>query len=192
MTVHIIHNKENKHRYDHLMRQLEQQGITDYILHDAVMMKNPVEGVAQAHKNIITANYNQEEIVTFEDDIVFTKPDGWQKYLEWKEELPDNWRVYLGGYYHTTKRIPATKNLELLRNAFNGMHCYTIRKPFYDTFLSCPAARHIDNFTGSTMDYIYAPKLLPTRQMAEAELGYSERTGKPANYSKKHSRLNFY
>ena len=192
MTVNIIHNKDNKHRYEHLMRQLEWQGITDYKLHDAVMLKNPTEGVAQAHKNVVLANYNQQETIVFEDDIVFTKPDSWEKYLEWKEELPERWKVYLGGYYRVSKKIDITENLHLLRNAFNGMHCYTIKKEFYDTFLACPKARHIDNYTGSTMASIFAPKLLISRQMAEEEKGFSERTGKAANYERRHAKLTFY
>lgn len=192
MTVNIIHNPASTERYDHLMQQLEQQGITDYVFHDAVMMKSATEGVAQAHKNVILANYDQEETVVFEDDIVFTKPDSWQKYLEWKQELPDNWKAYLGGYYHVSKKVDATPNLHLLRNAFNGLHCYTLRKPLYDTFLNCKAGRHIDNHLGSTMAAIYAPKLLPTRQMAEAENGFSERQGKAAIYAKRHAKLTFY
>lgn len=174
------------------MRQLENQGITNYVLHDAVMLKNPTEGVAQAHKNVVLANYNQEETIIFEDDVVFTKPDSWEKYLEWKKELPENWSVYLGGYYRASKTIDISDNLHLLRNAFNGMHCYTIRKSFYDKFLSCPKDRHIDNFTGNTLEMIYAPKLLPTRQMAEAEGGFSERMNRPANYERQHAKLKFY
>lgn len=192
MIVHIIHNKENKHRYEHLMRQLEWQGITDYQLHDAVMMPQRPLGVAQAHMNVILANYNQEETTVFEDDIVFTKPDSWAKYLEWKQELPDNWSVYLGGYYHIVRKSDATPNLRLIRNAFNGLHCYTVRKSFYDKLLGCPAGKHIDRYIGESMAAIYAPKFLPTRQMAEEENGFSEREGKKAIYARRHSKLRFY
>jgi GR25 family glycosyltransferase involved in LPS biosynthesis len=128
--------------------------------------------------------YDEPEITIFEDDIVFTSPESWKKYWEWKQELPENWDVYLGGLYSFNKKEEATENLQKIRGEFGGLHWYTIRKKFYDTFLASPEksetgkdTKHIDRWIGYNNVYVYAPRLLPSRQMEnQFEKGaYSER-----------------
>lgn len=190
--IHIIHNPENKQRAAHLKLQLAQQGIIDYILEPAVKHKSTKVAVMQAHQGIVERNYDELEVTIFEDDIFFTRPNSWDKYNEWKSELPDNWDVYLGGYYNAIKREDFSDNLERVRGVFAGLHCYTIRKKFYDSFLQNEGKAHIDVWIGKKGGVTYAPKLIPTRQMCELEDGYSERTKKKVNYKHLHDKINFY
>lgn len=174
-TPHIIHNEKNAHRHFNLKGQLMWQGIHDYTIEPPVFLKqDPTAGVAQAHKNVVRKYYDKPEITIFEDDIVFTHKDSWKKYWEWYEELPEDWDIYLGGLYAFKTKVDATENLHKIRKSFTGIHWYTIRKKFYDLFLSCPeqsqtgkASKHIDRWIGHNNVYVYAPKLLPSRQMED-------------------------
>jgi len=190
--VHIIHNPENKTRKAHLLTQLAWVGITEYTLEPAVVHKSTKAAVKQAHQDVVRRYYDEPEITIFEDDIVFTKSSSWDKYLEWKEELPDNWDVYTGGYYNAVKKQPFSDNLDIIRGIFSGLHCYTIRKKFYDSFLQNDGVSHIDVWIGKKGGVTYVPKLLPTRQMGELEDGYSEREKKKVNYKRYHDKLNFW
>jgi GR25 family glycosyltransferase involved in LPS biosynthesis len=166
-------------------------GIDDWVQEPPVYMNKSMNGVAEAHKGIVRRNYDQPQITIFEDDIIFTSPHSWRRYLELYRELPSDWQVYLGGHYNFKKRTPQTENLNRLQWQFSGAHHYTIRKSFYDKFLECENF-HIDRWIGQNNAICYAPKLLLSRQMGIEENGQSERTGKPVTYSKFHKRLTYY
>ena len=171
----IIHNEEHVSRHLNLLEQLTTQKIKEYSFESPVIIpKNGTLGVSKAHRNIVKKYYDSEEITIFEDDIVFTSKKSWKKYWKWKEELPEDWDVYLGGYYTFTKRLDVTENLDRIGGFFTGLHWYTIRKPFYDRFLEHSAKsseKNIDRYIGYTGAKVYAPKLLPSRQM---ELEFEE------------------
>lgn len=195
---HVIHNQSNDLRKSNLLRQFAYVGITDFIEEPPCFLEDSKEGVAEAHMAIVRKHYDEPEITIFEDDIVFTSSHSWEVYAELYKELPDDWDVYLGGHYNYNKIEPQEGNLNKLRHQFSGLHHYTIRKKFYDTFLACKTyvrdgkKMHIDRYIGQTNAYVYAPKLLLSRQMSLDEGGFSERMGKPVRYSGYHDKLNYF
>ena len=196
-TPHIIHNPKNLDRHFSILEQLTSQGIKDYTFEPAVMTPNSTtEGVRKAHMNVIERYYDEPEITVFEDDIIFTKPDSWQKYWEWYTELPEGWDVYMGGVYSFKEKLDVSDNLHRLKNpSFTGFHWYTVKKKYYDKFLECPSGKHIDRYVASTGAKTYVPKLIPSRQ-AETSIeswARSERRGnKKINYAKLRAKHRYY
>lgn len=192
LIPNIIHNKANKVRHEHLLKQMEFAGIGTFKFYPAIFLKCPKTSVMEAHKQIIRDNYDEPELVIFEDDIVFTKPDSFDKFLELYTALPDHVDIFLGSYYRHFKRMPVDENFDALRWTFSGMHHYIIKKKFYDTFLSLPDGKHVDNATGNTGAVIYTPKKLLSRQMSPEEGNKSERLGKAMSYKHLESNLIYY
>lgn len=193
MIPNIIHNKENKVRYEHLLKQMEFAGIGTFKFYPAIFLDCPKTSVMEAHKQIIRDNYDEPELIIFEDDIVFTQPDSFERFLELKDSvIPAHWDVFLGSYYQISKKVRISPEIDLLRWGFNGMHHYAIKKKFYDTFLSLPDGKHVDRAVGNTGAMIYAPTKLLSRQMDGDEGGFSERLKRKNNYAQFHSKLKYY
>lgn len=185
----IIHNQNNVARHLNLLKQLTNQNITDYTFEDPVYLKKPngvpdsTLGVAEAHKNVIRKYYNEEKILIFEDDIVFTSPRSWKVFWELAEELPHFWTIYAGGCYSFNQKREFSENLDVIKG-WGGAHWYLINKRAYDKVLECPENKHIDKWIGNVQT-IYAPKYLLSRQMErafEGESAKSERRGSVVNY----------
>ena len=192
MIPNIIHNKENTHRYEHLLKQMETQGIGTFKFSPAIFLDCPKTSVMEAHKKVVRDNYDQPEIIIFEDDIVFTKPDSHDRFLGLYRDIPENVDIFLGSYYKHSKIRPVDEDFDELRWAFNGLHHYIIRKKFYDTFLSLPDGKHVDRAVGDTGAKIYVPKLLLSRQMGLKENGFSERRKTKNDYTSLEGKLKYY
>lgn len=192
LIPNIIHNKENKVRYEHVLKQMKFAGIGTFKFSPAFFLDCPKTSVMEAHKQIIRDNYDEPELIIFEDDIVFTQPHSFERFLELKDKLPSHWDVFLGSYYKISKKVDVSPEVDLLRWGFNGLHHYAIKKKFYDTFLALPSGEHVDRAVGNTGAMVYAPKLLLSRQMDGDEGGFSERLKRKNNYKAAHSRLKYY
>lgn len=192
LIANIIHNKDNKHREQHLIKQMQFAGVGTFKYYPAIFLDCPKTSVMEAHKQIIRDNYDQPETLIFEDDIVFTKPDSFSRFLDLYKSLPEDADVFLGSYYVLHKKVDVNEDLDLIRWAFNGLHHYIIKKKFYDTFLGFSSGQHVDRALGNTGAMIYAPKFLLSRQMGVMEGGYSERLKKQNNYSNLESKLKYY
>jgi len=137
-TLHIIHLPERTDRMELLLKELQEQGITDYRIWPGIKDEaNPCRGISAAHKQIVAyakAN-NLEEITIAEDDVSFTGPRAWEYYLANK---PGTFDLYLASVYVLHEiRGHHIEN-------FTGLTLYTIRARFYDTFLSTSTEGNID------------------------------------------------
>lgn len=192
LIPNIIHNKANKQRAEHVLKQMEFAGIGTFKFYPAIFLDCPKTSVLEAHKQIVRDNYDEPELVIFEDDIVFTKPDSFSRFIDLYKTLPEEADLFLGSYYKLYRKLDVNEDLDLIRWAFNGMHHYIIKKKFYDTFLRIPDGNHVDRATGNTGALIYAPKLLLSKQMGVAEGGYSERLKQKSNYTHLEAVLKYY
>lgn len=192
LIPNIIHNKANTVRYEHVLKQMRFAGIGTFKFYPAIFLDCPKTSVMEAHKQIIRDNYDEPELVIFEDDIVFTKPDSFERFLDLNTRLPEDADMFLGSYYKHSKIRPVNEEFDMLRWAFHGLHHYIIKKKFYDTFLSLPDGKHVDHEAGNTGATIYVPKLLLSRQMSPEEGGKSERMGKVMSYAHLESKLKYY
>lgn len=137
MTAHIIHNPKRVERFSVLQSELQRQGITEYVLHNAVQSKFPAMGISIAHKNVVryAIENNLPEILIMEDDVRFPAEDGFTYFLSKK---PDDFDLYLSGiYYGNITEDGITHN-------FSGLQCYIISERFYQTFLQADEKRNID------------------------------------------------
>lgn len=192
LIPNIIHNKGNTVRYEHLLKQMAFAGIGTFKFYPAIYLDCPKTSIMEAHKQIIRDNYDEPELVIFEDDIVFTNPDSFDRFIELYTRVPENVDLFLGSYYKCHKSMPVDEDFDVLRWAFNGLHHYIVRKKFYDTFLRIPDGYHIDRALGNSGAMIYAPKFLLSRQMSPDEGNKSERLGKSMSYKKLELKLKYY
>jgi len=138
MFIGVINNASDTERYERLIKELAEQGITNYsifpAIHDITSVK---KGINLAHKSVI--EYAQlagfEEVCVMEDDIKGTHPNSWNFFLQNK---PKDFDIYLSGIY--TGVIQPDNSV---RN-WCGFHCYIVAKRFYETFLSVEDDAHID------------------------------------------------
>jgi hypothetical protein len=139
-TLHIIHPKSRTDRYELLIKQLEEQGITDYRLWDNPIgqsMKERRSLVNSGHRKIVQYAKDNKlpKIIIAENDLTFTDKGAWKYYLD---NEPKDYDLYLGMVY-----IGEVKENRLASEA-SGFTLYTIHERFYDRFLSTPPEQHID------------------------------------------------
>lgn len=138
MEINIIHLKQRTDRLQLLKKQLLEQRIENYKLWDGVTdEKNPKQGIAKAHKQIVewARNQNLPSVLIAEDDIKFTARGAFDYFI--KNE-PKEYDLYLGGI------IYGTINSDNSVSDFSGTHLYKIKQNFYDIFLSMPEEKDID------------------------------------------------
>jgi hypothetical protein len=116
------------------MSELAKQGITDFKVWQAVVLRESViKSINASHKMIVRAakDLGWPYVVVCEDDLMFVDEGAWQYYLD---NMPTNFDLYLACTY--VKPISPIK--------VTGFHLYTVHEKFYDKFLSAPDDVHID------------------------------------------------
>jgi GR25 family glycosyltransferase involved in LPS biosynthesis len=113
----------------------------------AIKASSPIAGISQAHRACIqkAKDMGLEHITIFEDDIKFTCEYSFRRYLDAFKLLPDDWDLYFGGAYTLIQRRKVHPHF-LMVNDIAGLHCYTVRRKFFDTFLEAPDTFHIDRW----------------------------------------------
>lgn len=138
VTLHIIHLPHRIDRRKLVLEELQSQGIFDFVFwkgfHD---VEKPSRGIAKAHQQIVAwaAEQRLPEVMIAEDDVEFTGPGAFQYYLA---GAPAEYDLYLGGISY------GKINDDYTVDDFAGTHLYTIRKRFYETFLSLTGVKDID------------------------------------------------
>ena len=147
MIPHIIHNPDRRDRYDILMKELAEQGITEYKLCPAVIDFPVFRGIAQSFKNIVreAKERGDESVVIFEDDIKFTDKGA---YDHWLKNEPDFYDIYFGGVF-LGEILPGN-----VLKSFTALHCIMVHKRFYDTFLKANEFQHLDEALQGKGKYI--------------------------------------
>lgn len=164
----------NKERYEKLMIQLAEQGITEYEIFPAVFIhKMPTHYcINKAHKAIIQTAKERglKECLVFEDDILFTGKGAFDYYIKNK---PGDYDIYLGGYY---LGVPANDNTII---EFTAMHCYMVHERFYDTFLSVADDEHIDGALSGKGRYVVCDPIVAVQKN-----GYSYNSKQDCKFEK--------
>lgn len=136
IKVHILHDNQRSERLEPLLKELAEQGITNYeiIQPEIDVKKFPFENINHAHKSIVKMAKEKglKEVAIMEDDVMFTCPTAWKYFLDNK---PDDYSVYVSATYI----MPPSHNL------LTGFQCYLVHESFYDLYLSVPDKAHIDN-----------------------------------------------
>ena len=138
MLLNIIHLKYRKDRLINLVKELDNQLITEYLIWDGVLdLENPSRGISKAHKQIVqlAQKNNSPAVLIAEDDIKFTAKGAFKYYLR---SEPIDYDLYLGGIYYGN--IKSDNSVD----DFSGLTLYMIKSKFYDTFLSIPENLPLD------------------------------------------------
>lgn len=137
-TLHIIHNNDDLKRLHQLKIELENQGIDNYYLWNAVYdERGTKQGINRAHKQIVQwAKENDLSFVTIaEDDLYFFDKGAYQYYLN---NEPEEYDLYLGGLFLGQ----VDENNETKQ--FTGLSLYKVNNRYFDTFLSAEENEHLD------------------------------------------------
>lgn len=159
MIAHIIINPVRPVPNTTLRTELDRQGIDAKFwacIHDS---NDVVRSIALSHKQIVefAKLHHIPEICIMEEDVWFPADDGWKYFLKNK---PEEYDLYLGGAYGLNSRA-----LNMIENNtgavpihnFAGLHCYIINESYYNTFLSLPENKHIDDQPGLGRFFVCAP-----------------------------------
>jgi hypothetical protein len=190
MIPTIIHDP-NSPRHKHLIEQLESQGITEYEFSAPVFLKDPLMGVAQAHVNAAKQSYERHGYCfVMEDDIIFTHKDSTKYFLSKFSELPENWDVYLMGYYNFNKDFKTVDSFRHLK-FFTAFHGYILNPRIIDRMLPHPTSRirNVDVYLNHLGARIYAIHPVVAIQNHDFK---SDRIGKIKRYDKLIDKLTLF
>lgn len=170
MIPNIIHNPDRYKRYETLMKELAEQGITEYKLWPAVIDWPVFRGISRAFKNIIqqAKDDGEESCIIFEDDIKFSAPEA---YAHWIDSTPLDYDIYFGGIF-LGEILPGN-----LLKSFTALHCIRVHSRFYDTFLSADPEQHLDNALNGKGKYIICYPMI-----ASQHDGYSDNAQKDCSF----------
>lgn len=140
MIPNIICNQGLVVIMNHLTKELQRQGISEYKLWPSIQPppnKPRRTGVSRAHKQIVEWALIEQlpEVCILEQDVWFPADDGWRYFLDNKPKEPFD--LYLGGITRGDIEGGITKR-------YTGQFCYIINERFYTTFLRADENLDID------------------------------------------------
>lgn len=138
--LNILHLEKRKDRMDSLLKQLSEQEISFYSIHEAIDQKvNTKQAITIGHKRIIqeAKNNNKPNCIVAEDDLIFTAKGAWNYFLS---QIPEDYDLFCGVIYAGT-----VNEGNRILNGMSATHTlYSIHERFYDFVLSQPDNEHID------------------------------------------------
>ena len=172
--IHIIHLKGTDYsadRFHSFIKEMHEQGVTEYKVWDGIHDANRVRGISRAHKQIV--QYAKEarlpEICIMEDDCIFICKGAFEYYVQNK---PPEFSIYMGGCSNVLKRE------EDYITDFRGLTLYIINQHFYDAFLSVSETVNIDAGLKGLGKYYLCDKVVCSQRA-----GYSYHKKRHTDYS---------
>lgn len=163
--IYLIHDPSRLDRRELYRQELITQGI-DYVeIVPAVKdSSNPVRNISQAHKNCIRRAIKDDlpRAIVFEDDVKFSCPGAFNRFLEVSQSLPEDWDVFISGsydYQQVSYKELTPNNLSgnsalwdpyIPIGKFAGLFCYMVNKKYYQTMLGLSEAKNIDKALSSS------------------------------------------
>lgn len=156
MLLNIIHLETRSDRWPVLQKEIENQGITDYMIWPGIYTPEPRTGISLAHKQIVAEAYTSRQpmVVIAEDDLKFTAKNGYNYFLEHR---PTDFDLYLGGIMYG--KIEEDKTIK----RFAGLTLYVVHQRFYETFLKMPDDKHLDQALDTKGKYVVCDPMIITQ-----------------------------
>lgn len=139
-TLNILHPVSRTDRFELLVKQLDEQLITDHRF-----WNNPIGQSMRERRNLISSGHKKivqyakdsgfKKVIIAENDLQFFKLGAWQYYLD---NTPEDYDIYFGMLYDGQ-----IENNRLVSKA-SGFTLYTVHERFYDAFLGINSNPHID------------------------------------------------
>jgi hypothetical protein len=150
---YVIHLEERVDRKEIFQKELVKLNIP-YDISPGVKSSVSHQGIGQAFKNVIQKAIDEdlEAVWIFEDDLKVTHEDSVSKLKRSFSQLPNDWGIFLGGFFNPHERDlmhGIFGDLIKLRN-FNGFHCILVRNTAYKFFMDYNPEldKHIDRYIG--------------------------------------------
>lgn len=188
----VIHDARRTDRYNTLIQELKSQHIHPDDIHwmPSVQASTPIAGISQAHRACIqkARDLGLPYVTIFEDDIKFTSPCSFRRYMDAFACLPPTWDLYFGGLLSCIGRRPINS---LFCGALDiaGLQCYTVHQRFYSAFLQAPDTIHIDRWLlpkGRAKAYILVPYI------AVQHDGFSDQQSRHMTHSTLHKSVDLF
>lgn len=151
--LHILHLPSNtpdskvnevlKTRKCALLKELEEQGITDYSLIDGFYEPyNTKLAIHKGHRRIVELAKAQRlpHCVIGEDDLKFTSPKSYEYFIS---QIPASYDLFFALIYSGT-----IENNRVMNGFSGGMTLYSIHSRYYEEFLNLPLDTHVDRECG--------------------------------------------
>lgn len=140
----VIYNHHRPEKKELFTDVFKEQNIDDYEIFPAVIFQqtSPPEAISESFKTVIreAKERGDKEIVVFEDDILFTSPNGWKYFLDHK---PDNYDVYIGGSYFIQNDTEYKPPLVKVKS-WVGNQMLMISQRYFDRWLNTDSKNHCD------------------------------------------------
>lgn len=184
MTLNILHlygTDFSKGRYDSFMKQLSEQGITDYKIWPGIYDKGmPQRGISRSHKQIIADAKGKglPSVCVMEDDVCFFSKGAFDFFIK---NVPNEYDLFLGSLSN------GKPDAHGMIKWFRGMSLYVVNNCFYDTFLSVDEKKDIDAALSSSGLFKVSPEIV----CYQAD-GYSYHKKAVTQYSKLTKQYKIY
>lgn len=191
MKHYVIHDTNRKDRLELFLKECYTQGIKEVGFMPSITAPKPALGISIAHRNcILDAKRNgYSECLIMEDDVKFTHPNSYNRFLELYKNVPQEADIFLSGISTGTLK-PYTDGISRV-GEFSALHCYIVRSKFYDKFLTAPKNKHIDRWLGSAFG-AKANVFVADPILAIQHSGYSDNKKQVKDYSYLFNRYNQY
>lgn len=150
--LNILHLPKRTDRLENLMKELEEQEITDYTIIEGIENFLVFRDISNSHKKIIRLAKQQKisNCIVAEDDIKFTSKGAWKYFLS---QIPKSYDIFFASLYEgkvdDNNRLLAS---EKQKDMLSGLTLYSISERFYDTFLNISDMNHLDKNIGVLAD----------------------------------------
>ncbi len=191
--IFLIHDPARVDRRELYRQELITQGIDTVDIIPAVKdSSNPVKNISQAHKKCIrkAIELNLPRVIIMEDDVKFSCPGAFNRFLELSEALPKNWDIFISGSYDYQVADQFIKAKEIISisglvnlNKFSGLHCYIVNQRYYNKMLSLPENRNLDKVISNSNASIW----MCYPMVALQHSGFSDNICKEVDYNKTYS-----
>lgn len=156
IEIFVIQTPGNTERTTSLHRELaSQEGIdisnngeipfhfTKAIMDHAMARR----GISKSHRTIVqkAKEMNLDEVLILEDDVQFLDKNALLKFINMSKIVPKDCDLFFAGIYDGKIEEEFSAYAKVTEK-ISGLHCYIVKKKFYDTFLSADVNYDLDGY----------------------------------------------
>ena len=153
IPTYIINLQHRTDRYNHVINEITKLESSEFQIVDAIKHEIPWKGCLQSHLKCVqlAKNSNIPYVLILEDDVIFT--DNAVEILKktFNELQLYKWDMFFLGANLFSPAYKTSEHLLKLTGAWCA-HAYVVHNKFYDTILSLPPNKEIDNYYGELMN----------------------------------------
>lgn len=112
----------------------------------------PQRGISTSHRSIVqyAHNNNLDEVLILEDDVCFLDKMALAKLINLSKLIPKDCDLLFAGLYDG-KIGEEFSNYARVEGKISGLHCYIVKKKFYEKFLSADPIYNLDSYLSTEL-----------------------------------------